>query len=137
MGRCVSQESKQNLQSFGVTQEHRTILELQVIPKTERTGPAHDPLCSLAEELGHCPAGDGASRRILSQTKGCNRLMFYILQLLPRGWIREEFGSWGGILSSSLILRCPTVAVIIPMGSRKIPVSSFPCILGSFSKIFL
>lgn len=70
------------LAKFWSHEEHRMILELQVIPKTERTGPAHDPLCSLAEELGHCPAGDGASRRILSQRRGAIGL-FYILQLLP------------------------------------------------------
>ena len=44
----------------------------------------------------------------------------------------EEFGSWDGTSSSSLVLRCPTVAIIMPTGSRKSPASSFPCILGSF-----
>lgn len=68
----------------------------------------------------------------IKSKKGCNRLMFYILRLLPWGWIWEEFGSWDGTSSSSLVLRCPTVAIIMPMGSRKSPASSFPCILGSF-----
>lgn len=90
VGHCVSQESKQNLQSLGVTKEHWTILELQVILKTERTGPAHDPLCSLAEELGHCPAGDGAPRRILSRRRGAIGLCFTSYDSFPEDGLERS-----------------------------------------------